>query len=89
MFHRFRSALLALAMLALNIASASTDLVLDLERGPLMLELNARPGLAIQLANQVGLGLRLQQVDACFAQIGTSVAQRVQWTMQAFAPALQ
>ncbi len=61
------------------------DLVMDLERGPLMLELNARPGLAIQLANQVGLGLRLQQVDACFDQIGSSVTERVQWTMQAFA----
>jgi len=62
------------------------DLVMDLERGPLMLELNARPGLAIQMANGVGLGLRLQKVDDCFAQIGSSVAARVQWAMQAFAP---
>ncbi len=28
------------------------DLVLDRERGPLLLELNARPGLAIQMANR-------------------------------------
>lgn len=32
------------------------DIVLDKDRGPLMLELNARPGLAIQIANTQGLG---------------------------------
>ena len=32
------------------------DIVLDKYRGPMMLELNARPGLAIQIAN--GRGLR-------------------------------
>lgn len=31
------------------------DIVLDKNRGPLMLELNARPGLAIQIANKQGL----------------------------------
>ena len=31
------------------------DLVLDKDHGPLMLELNARPGLNIQIANQIGL----------------------------------
>lgn len=40
------------------------DLVLDRALGPLMLELNARPGLAIQIANRAGLGLRLARVDA-------------------------
>jgi alpha-L-glutamate ligase-like protein len=40
------------------------DLVLDARRGPLVLELNARPGLSVQLANQRGLRLRLDQVDA-------------------------
>ncbi len=35
------------------------DLVLDREHGPLILELNARPGLAIQIANQTGLLRRL------------------------------
>ncbi len=39
------------------------DIVLDRERGPLMLELNARPGLAIQIANQTGLETRLKDVD--------------------------
>ena len=31
------------------------DMVLDSDLGPLMLELNARPGLNVQLANQIGL----------------------------------
>mgnify|MGYP001322684843 CR=1 FL=1 len=36
------------------------DIVLDGNRGPLVLELNARPGLAIQIANRQGLLRRLQ-----------------------------
>ena len=41
------------------------DIVLDEERGPLVLELNARPGLAIQIANGEGLAPRLNFVDKC------------------------
>lgn len=36
------------------------DLMIDEEKGPLMIEVNARPGLAIQLANGVGLLRRLE-----------------------------
>jgi alpha-L-glutamate ligase-like protein len=39
------------------------DIVLDRDRGPLLLELNARPGLNIQIANQEGLGKRLAAID--------------------------
>ncbi len=39
------------------------DLVLDQELGPLILELNARPGLNIQIANNEGLLHRLNQVE--------------------------
>ncbi len=39
------------------------DVVVDAERGPLVLELNARPGLAIQLANAKGLWPRLRAVE--------------------------
>ncbi len=39
------------------------DLVVDATRGPLVLELNARPGLSIQLANGKGLLPRLRAVD--------------------------
>jgi len=38
------------------------DIVIDRDKGPLVLELNARPGLAIQLANQEGLLARINQV---------------------------
>ncbi|MBF0454434.1 MAG: alpha-L-glutamate ligase-like protein [Magnetococcales bacterium] len=38
------------------------DIVLDKELGPLVLELNARPGLGIQIANRTGLGNRLEKV---------------------------
>ena len=39
------------------------DMVLDRTKGPLLLELNARPGLAIHMANGVGLLPRLQMVE--------------------------
>ncbi len=39
------------------------DVVIDAERGPVVLELNARPGLAIQAANNAGLLPRLRAVD--------------------------
>lgn len=39
------------------------DLVVDAELGPLLLELNARPGLAIQMANGTGLKPRLNAID--------------------------
>ncbi len=38
------------------------DVVVDAERGPLVLELNARPGLSIQVANGAGLLPRLRRV---------------------------
>ena len=40
------------------------DIVLDRNMGPLILEINARPGLAIQIANQSGLQERLDKVEA-------------------------
>ncbi|MDC7231769.1 MAG: alpha-L-glutamate ligase-like protein [Spirochaetales bacterium] len=39
------------------------DMVLDKDKGPLLLELNARPGLAIQVANGAGLLDRLRYVE--------------------------
>ncbi len=52
------------------------DIVLDRDRGPLVLELNARPGLAIQLANGRGLRPALRQL-AAMKQIPTDPAERV------------
>jgi alpha-L-glutamate ligase-like protein len=40
------------------------DFVLDRNKGPMILELNARPGLSIQMANGNGLLHRLQKVEA-------------------------
>lgn len=39
------------------------DIVVDRDLGPLILELNARPGLAIQIANNKGLHHRLLEVE--------------------------
>jgi alpha-L-glutamate ligase-like protein len=47
------------------------DIVLDKDKGPLILELNARPGLNIQIANRAGLLLRLRSVEEhCMALQG-------------------
>lgn len=39
------------------------DIALDREKGPMVFELNARPGLAIQIANMAGLRERLERVQ--------------------------
>jgi alpha-L-glutamate ligase-like protein len=49
-----------------NLGYLGVDLVLDKDRGPLLLELNARPGLAIQIANAAGLMHRVRLVEAHF-----------------------
>jgi alpha-L-glutamate ligase-like protein len=60
------------------------DLVIDRDRGPLLLELNARPGLAIQLANRKGLKERLDRIDQAPAEIFAPAEARVQWAREAF-----
>ena len=60
------------------------DLVLDQELGPLILELNARPGLAIQLANRAGLVPRLELVENRAAGL-KSVEARVDFARENFA----
>lgn len=40
------------------------DIVLDERDGPLILELNARPGLAIQIANDRGIQPRLELIES-------------------------
>ena len=39
------------------------DMVIDRDRGPLILEMNARPGLNIQIANCTGLVDRIERID--------------------------
>lgn len=60
------------------------DLVLDMDLGPLLLELNARPGLAIQIANRSGLWARLEAIDSRWEEIGPTPQERVGWAMNYF-----
>ena len=48
---------------ATGLGYIGVDLVLDENEGPLLLELNARPGLAIQMANGKGLVPRLRHIE--------------------------
>ncbi len=49
---------------ATGLGYVGVDIVLDADAGPLLLEANARPGLAIQMANSQGLRPRLAAIDA-------------------------
>lgn len=60
---------------AVGLGFVGVDVVLDARRGPLVLELNARPGLTIQLANRRGLRPVLEAVAA--AAVPADVAARV------------
>lgn len=51
------------------------DVVLDRELGPLVLELNARPGLSIQIANGKGMQKRLDYIDQ-LTEIPASAQER-------------
>jgi alpha-L-glutamate ligase-like protein len=59
------------------------DIVLDRDRGPLVLELNARPGLAIQIANRQGL-LRRLQICEQRADFSASVTHRIEFAKNEF-----
>jgi len=59
------------------------DIVLDKKKGPLVLELNARPGLNIQLANRTGLLHRLYKVEESRSELAT-VERRIAFAKQHF-----
>ena len=52
---------------AVGLGYLGVDIVVDAVQGPLLLEANARPGLAIQIANQRGLLPALAAIDARLA----------------------
>lgn len=60
------------------------DIVLDRDLGPLILELNARPGLNIQIANRSGLRPRLDAVLRHRSGLN-SIAERVAFAREHFA----
>ncbi len=61
-----------------------TDIVLDRDRGPMLLELNARPGMAIQICNNAGLLPRLRLIEALTKKQRLSIEQRVAFSMEHF-----
>jgi alpha-L-glutamate ligase-like protein len=60
------------------------DLVLDREKGPLILEMNARPGLNIQIANRAGLLSRLKRVEQYDGEF-IDIEERLIFSRQHFA----
>lgn len=52
---------------AVGLGYLGVDIVIDAREGPMLLEANARPGLAIQIANGKGLTHRLAAIDARLA----------------------
>ncbi len=69
------------------------DMVLDKDLGPMMLELNARPGLNIQIANDTGLSARCRSVEAEIERLAhkginsPSPEKRLQFCQRQFANA--
>lgn len=80
------------AVLSLAVRSAEmsglgylgVDIVVDATHGPQLLELNARPGLAIQVANAEGLLPRLRRADAVPAAALTTWSDRLQIARELF-----
>ena len=66
------------------------DIVIDCDLGPLILEMNARPGLNIQIANRCGIAARTEFIDANFdADAGPGVRAtfaRAAFTAEQFPP---
>lgn len=55
--------LAAVTQMACGLGYAGIDVVLDLQKGPLVLEINARPGLEIQNVNRSSLRTRLERLE--------------------------
>ena len=65
------------------------DIMIDETLGPLMIEVNARPGLAIQMANGVGLLRRLEPVVQQHAlHPGVGHAEKIAFSKKHFAAKL-
>ena len=60
------------------------DIVIDRKRGPLLLELNARPVLAIQIANHAGLASRLELMERLAPGTHATAEERVAFAREQF-----
>jgi alpha-L-glutamate ligase-like protein len=69
---------------ATGLGYMGVDLVVDAHKGPLLLELNARPGLAIQMANGRGLLPRLRIIEELKRPHFTP-QERASFALEAFA----
>lgn len=73
---------------AVGLGYIGVDIVLDKDLGPLILELNARPGLNIQIANRLGLHARLMAIDSLSDKESAmgkwEPQERIAWACQAF-----
>jgi alpha-L-glutamate ligase-like protein len=56
---------------AVGLGYIGVDIVIDADHGPMLLEANARPGLAIQIANGRGLLPKLAEIDARLKHAGS------------------
>jgi len=59
------------------------DMVIDRDRGPLILEMNARPGLNIQIANGSGLRNRVARIDEIY-DVSATPAERAKIARREF-----
>lgn len=59
------------------------DIVLDREKGPVLLELNARPGLSIQIANGEGLIGRLEAIDGAVSKL-SGIEAKIAFAQETF-----
>lgn len=66
-----------------NLGYLGVDIVLDKKRGAMLLELNARLGLSIQVANSQGLLPRLRTVEKSLSK-KRNVQERVDFVQEAF-----
>jgi alpha-L-glutamate ligase-like protein len=69
---------------AIPLGYFGADVVLDAERGPMVLEINARPGLGIQLASRRGLRPILDRIEAANPS-RMSVRERIALGKETFA----
>ncbi|MBX2847053.1 MAG: alpha-L-glutamate ligase-like protein [Acidiferrobacterales bacterium] len=67
-----------------GLAFLGADIVLDKQRGPLILELNARPGLAIQIANGMGMLPRLKYIESLDRKRRPNIEARVKYVLTQF-----
>lgn len=66
-----------------GLAYLGADIVIDADKGPQLLELNARPGLSVQLANATGLRPRLDAILEGPSSIDRA-EDRVAWAKRRF-----